>query len=218
MTDEINWAAHDPTTLAGNLRSTKLFLFTGNGVPGPLDPGLGAGTVGTGGVSSIEAGVHLMTTLFHQRLEKLGIPSFTDDYGPGTHSWPYWARDLRQSIGPVTAALSHPAAAPRTFDYTSADASYGQYGWRVTVHRAARQLSTLGGAGAGGFSLSGSGTASVTTAPLFRRHARYAIAVTDAGQGTRRFTRTVGRSRRLQIRVSLGSIGYTSHVHISGAR
>ena len=36
-TDEINWAAHDPTTLAGNLRWTKLFMFTGNGQPGPLD-------------------------------------------------------------------------------------------------------------------------------------------------------------------------------------
>ena len=218
VTDEINWAAHDPTTLAGNLRSTKLFLFTGNGVPGPLDPGLGGGTVGTAGASSIEAGVHLMTTLFHQRLDKLGIASVYDDYGPGTHSWPYWARDLRQSIGPVTAALSHPAATPRTFDYTSAGASYSQYGWRVTMHRAARQLSTLGGAGAGGFSLSGSGSALVTTAPLFRRHTRYAIAVRDAAGGMRRFTRTVGRSRRVQIAVSLGSIGYTSHVQISVAR
>ena len=214
VTDEINWAAHDPTTLAGNLRWTKLFLFTGNGMPGPLDPALG---IGTAGASSIEAGVHLMTTLFHQRLEKLGIPSITDGYGPGTHSWPYWARDLRESIGPVTGALTHPVAAPRTFDYTSADASFGQYGWRVTMHRAARGLSTLGEAGVGGFSLSGRGDASVTTATLFRRDAQYAITVADAGGQTRRFTRTAGRSRRLHITVSLGSIGYTSHVQISVA-
>ena len=71
MTDEINWAAHDPTTLAGNLRWTKLFLFTGNGMPGPLDPTLG---IGTAGASSIEAGVHLMTTLFHQRLREARDP------------------------------------------------------------------------------------------------------------------------------------------------
>ncbi len=102
VTDRINWAAHDPTTLAGNLRSTQLFLFTGNGTPGPLDSGANAGA------SSIEAGVHLLTKMFHARLVKLGIQSFYDDYGPGTHSWPYWARDLRQSIGPVTAALTHP--------------------------------------------------------------------------------------------------------------
>ena len=106
-------------------------------------------------------------------------------------------------------------AAPRTFDYTSADASFGQYGWGVTMQRAARQLTTLGGAGAGGFSLSGSGHALVTTAPLFRRHMRYLVAVTDVGGRTQRLTRTVGRSQRLQITVSLGSIGYTSHVRFT---
>ena len=215
VTDAINWAAHDPTTLAGNLRWTKLFLFTGNGQPGPLDPTLGLGTVGA---SSIEAGVHLMTTLFHQRLERLGIPSVFDDYGPGTHSWPYWTRDLRQSIGPVTAMLTHPAAPPRTFEYTSADASYSQYGWRVTLRRAGRQFSTLAGAGPGGFTLSGSGTASVTTAPLFRRGTRYAVMVTNVGGRTERLTRTPGPDRRLRIGISLGSIGYTSHVRITEPR
>ena len=113
VTDEINWAAHDPTTLAGNLRSTKLFLFTGNGVPGPLDPGLGVGTVGTAGASSIEDGVHLMTTLFHQRLDKLGIASVYDDYGPGTHSWPILGRaTCVQSIGPGDGGAEPPRGGP----------------------------------------------------------------------------------------------------------
>ena len=35
-TNEINWAAHDPTTLADNLRGTKLLMYMGNGTPGPL--------------------------------------------------------------------------------------------------------------------------------------------------------------------------------------
>ena len=35
--EEINWAAHDPTTLAQNLRDTNLFLYTGDGLPGPYD-------------------------------------------------------------------------------------------------------------------------------------------------------------------------------------
>lgn len=218
VTDEINWAAHDPTTLAGNLRWTKLWLFTGNGAPGPLDPALGVGTVGTVGASTIEAGVHVMTTLFHQRLEKLGIPSAFDDYGPGTHSWPYWARDLRESIGPVATALAHPAAAPRTFDYTSADASYRQYGWRVTLRRSARQFSTLSVTGGSGFALTGTGTASVVTAPLFRRGVRYAILVVSVGGRTERFMQVAPRDRRLRITTSLGSIGYTSHVRITVLR
>jgi len=158
--------------------------------------------------------VHLLTTMFHARLLKLGIPSFYDDYGPGTHSWPYWARDLRQSIGPVTAALTRSAAEPRTFDYTSADTHYTQYGWVVTMHRQGRKLSTLAGAGAAGFALSGTGTATVTTAPQLGRGVRYTITVDDRG-GHRLLTRTVGASRRLQITVSLGSIGYTAHVHFT---
>ena len=215
VTDQINWAAHDPTTLAGNLRWTKLFLFTGNGMPGPLDPTPG---LGTPAASSIEAGAHFLTVSFHQRLVKLGIPSFFDDYGPGTHSWPYWARDLRQSIGPVTSALTHPAAAPRSFQYTSADASYRQYGWQVRLHRSAPQFSTLSVTGLSGFTLSGRGTASATTAPLYRRHSRYRIVVRDAGGRTRRFTLTAGGSRRLTISLSLGGAVSTAHARITVVR
>jgi diacylglycerol O-acyltransferase/trehalose O-mycolyltransferase len=34
---EVNWAAHDPTTLAANLAASNLFVFFGSGDPGPLD-------------------------------------------------------------------------------------------------------------------------------------------------------------------------------------
>ena len=36
--NEVNWAAHDPTTLADNLRATKLLMYTGNGHPGAARP------------------------------------------------------------------------------------------------------------------------------------------------------------------------------------
>ena len=92
-TQELNWAAHDPTTLAPNLRGIKLMMFTGNGQTGPLDRSP------TSLSATIESGVQVLSTLFHDRLRSLGIPSSFDDYGPGTHAWPYWNRDLRQSIG-----------------------------------------------------------------------------------------------------------------------
>jgi S-formylglutathione hydrolase FrmB len=101
--NEINWAAHDPTTLAANLRDTNLYMFSGNGTPGPLD----SGPPNTGAMT-IEAGVHVLTTLFHRRLDTLRIPNEFIDYGPGTHAWPYWARDLRWSIGTVMAHFTHP--------------------------------------------------------------------------------------------------------------
>jgi S-formylglutathione hydrolase FrmB len=201
-TAEINWAAHDPTTLAGNLRHTRLFLYTGDGAAGPLDP---AGT----GASVIEAGVHELTRLFHQRLSSLGIRSLYDDYGPGTHSWPYWARDLRQSIGPIVKAFEHPAGVPPRFDFTAGEGSYSVYGWHVVLHRAAEQLSTLAGAGAGGFALHGSGSATVTTPPDYRAGASYVVTVRS-----RRISMTVGASGSLTIDVPLGPHVSTSRVTI----
>src|SRR6202011_5572955 len=73
LTDEINWAAHDPATLAPNLATTHLLMYTGNGLPGPFD----GGKV-NGGANIIENGVHTLTLQFHQRLDSLGIPNYLD--------------------------------------------------------------------------------------------------------------------------------------------
>jgi S-formylglutathione hydrolase FrmB len=198
VTDEINWAGHDPTTLAPNLRHTKMYLYTGNGLPGPFDNGLNPGS------DTIEGGVHVLTQFFHQRLVGLGIPSFYDDYGPGTHSWPYWARDLRESVGPMLSAMAHGIEAPRRVDFTSADSSYSVYGWKVAMHRAVQEFSTLGGAAAGGFTLAGSGSGAVTTPPLFARHARCAVTDTLGDGSVRRTVVRAGRDKRLRLSVPLG--------------
>ncbi len=195
--EEINWAAHDPTTLAENLADTRLLMFTGNGTPGPFD------TVPNPLASAIEAGVEQLTKLFHTRLEALGIPSYFDDYGPGTHSWPYWARDLRQSIDPLMHDLAHPLPAPAKVTYMAAESSYAVYGWQVRTHRKVEEFSTLSGAGKRGFSLSGSGSATVITPAVYARHRRYRISVRSMTGTTSKFE-TVGRSRRLTIQVPLG--------------
>jgi S-formylglutathione hydrolase FrmB len=197
VSEEINWAAHDPTTLAENLAHTKLLMYTGNGTPGPLDssPNLEA--------SAVEAGVEQLTQLFHERLRALRIPSVFDDYGPGTHSWPYWVRDLRQSIGSVMRDFAHPGPASSRVTYTSADLSYSVYGWRVSIARRVEEFSTLARAGRGGFSLSGSGTATVTTPPAYRRGSVHAIKV-DSRAGRTAALARAGSDRRLVIHVPLG--------------
>lgn len=195
--EEINWAAHDPTTLAENLADTRLLMFTGNGMVGPLDTG--PNPLG----SAIEAGVEQLTKLFHARLQALGIASYFDDYGPGTHSWPYWARDLRQSIGPLMKDFAHPLPAPAKVTYTAAEPSYSIYGWQIKMYRAVEEFSTLTGAVRHGFSLSGSGSATVITPARYRRQRRYRIIVKSmTGMTTR--VETAGRNRRLTIRVPLG--------------
>ena len=97
-----NWEAHDPYVQAPNLRGMTVEIDTGNGSPGPLDSN-------QFNFDPVEQQVHEMSLLMHQRLVALGIPHIWDDYGPGTHSWPYWQRDLSQALPSILGTLSAPA-------------------------------------------------------------------------------------------------------------
>ena len=182
LTDEINWAAHDPTTLAENLADTNILLFNGNGLPGPLNP---SPVTDPGSLESypgpglIEGAVDFDTTLFHNRLETLGISSWWDDYGDGTHSWPYWTRDLQQSISAVMADFAHPLPNPSEVTYTTASADYSVYGWQVSMHRTAEEFSTLEGADALGFELAGSGSGLVVTPAIYTPGGTYDVTIAE---------------------------------------
>jgi diacylglycerol O-acyltransferase / trehalose O-mycolyltransferase len=219
VTNEVNWAAHDPATLAENLRATRLYLYTGNGQPGPLDsvgPVDIPGYLPSGG---IEALVHQDTIYFHNRLEALGIPSYFNDYGPGTHTWGYWARDLRWSMPQLMHDFKHPARRPRRITYTSADDSYAVYGWSVHTHRDAREFSTLARAGCRGFTLSGSGSASVRTPACLAPDARYRVGLAGDNVDSKLNARA-SRNGRLRIDVPLGPSNpyqqYTAAADVAG--
>ena len=194
----INWAAHDPATLAENLRETRLYMYWGNGQTGPLDSGSG-----NSAASFIEDLVWADNNAFQQRLDALGIPGYFDDYGPGTDSWPYWERDLGSSITRVAADLAHPWGAPKSVTYTSGDDSYSVYGWTVVMHRSARELSTLANADNRGLELSGSGSATVTTAPVFIPNQSYQI-VEFGPHVERAVAFNAGPNGRLRFEVPLG--------------
>jgi S-formylglutathione hydrolase FrmB len=87
--DDANWRAHDPVELAARLRGTGLFISSGTtGLPGPLDD---LSTIAGG---PIELPVGLTNIEFRNRLEELNIPVTAHLYALGTHSWPYWRREL----------------------------------------------------------------------------------------------------------------------------
>ena len=73
--DAARWKAHNPRDLAARLRGTRLFVSSGTGRPGPLDP-RGAS------IDQIEPIVLRETGAFVVRLRALGIPARVDLYGP----------------------------------------------------------------------------------------------------------------------------------------
>jgi S-formylglutathione hydrolase FrmB len=197
--DGINWAAHDPATLAENLRWTKIYMYWGNGMDGPFDqPG------SAGGANGIEELINYDNQDFQARIQSLGIAAYFDAYGNGTHSWPYWKRDLQWSIGAIMSDFAHPAPPPTPFTYTSADDSYSVYGFSVAMHRTAREFSTLENASKRGFALAGSGSGTLVTPAAYRPGARYRVTLSGDQVKAHSVTLRASRAGRLTIQVALG--------------
>lgn len=85
------WAAHNPYDLAKRLRGTPVYLSTGNGQPGPLDPP-------DAQPDWLEQLLGEQTVALAERLRAVKVPLWTDFYGPGRHTWPYWERALHRSF------------------------------------------------------------------------------------------------------------------------
>jgi diacylglycerol O-acyltransferase / trehalose O-mycolyltransferase len=86
----IVWQAHDPYHLAGRLRHLALYVSCGDGNPGPLDP---SGSP----ADPDEQLVHALNQSLTTRLKHVNADVVTSFY-PGTHSWPYWERELHRSL------------------------------------------------------------------------------------------------------------------------
>jgi hypothetical protein len=161
----------------------------------------------------IEQQVHSMSETFHERLLALRIDHLYDDYGPGTHSWAYWQRDLREALPMMMRTFKHPSPAPRRFTYTSAENRYRVYGWRVSLDRPKQEFSTLARAGRHGFELTGRGEAMVRTAGLYRPRSRHEVTV----DGDRKTVLRADRAGRLEIEFLLSrSEPATARVTIAG--
>jgi S-formylglutathione hydrolase FrmB len=214
VTNGINWAAHDPASIAENLRWTRMYMYWGNGLAGPLDPNPVSPLTGS---SEIEGAVAQSNADFQKRLNALGIPAYFKPYGNGTHTWPYWTRDLQWSIDRIMSDFAHPQPNPSQFTYTSGDDAYAVYGWSVTMHRSARELSTFGGTRCGDFSLTGSGSGTVTTPACLKRGARYLVTMTGPNADSSAVV-VAGSNRRLVLNVPLGPAGGTSTTYVTVER
>jgi S-formylglutathione hydrolase FrmB len=212
VSDEINWQGHDPARLIGNLRGIGLWLATGNGDPGRYDDPV-TNPTSTGGAAAVESLTHTSTELFVGHLRHAHVPFHLYDYGNGTHSWPYWARDLRRFVTPLMHRFDASPAARRAVHYKTIQPRWSEFGWRVRWHRQQRlAFSVLSHATAHGFRLTGSGRAIVHTPRAYRPGAYERVIV-----GSRSSHGRVGRGGRLRIVVPLGSATHRIRVRIEAS-
>jgi diacylglycerol O-acyltransferase/trehalose O-mycolyltransferase len=97
-TDAAVWRAHNPYDLAAQLKAIPIFVSAGNGRPGPLDKPDAA-------VDEIEQSIGAENEALASRLREVGAEAQIDLYGPGTHNWVYWQRELHKAWPMITASL-----------------------------------------------------------------------------------------------------------------
>jgi hypothetical protein len=174
-TQEVRWHGHNPTDLANNLRSLDLQVRSANGVPAP---GIGENPASADTVSCVvEGGVYMASVDMHNELGKLRIPHLWKDYGPGCHTVANFTRELSDTFQVFGKVLADPPPPPKQFDYESIKTSFDVWGWHVSADpMRALEFMQMDRVSPRGLTLTGSGTTTVTTPPLFRGAKRVKLA------------------------------------------
>lgn len=176
------WHDNDPTYEAANLAGTRLWVASGDGLPGALDNPLLVALLGASKVGAIERTVDDMSHHLVGALQSAGLGAevTTDFYGAGLHEWAYWQQDLRSFLAwwrPPAAGPGAPRPAPvsvhrpATFSFRTARAASAAWGWSfghrsglaIPTLNTAEEFVYLSGVSAGGLRAAGHGTLSVAT-------------------------------------------------------
>jgi len=193
---EVRWRGHSPADLATNLRSVKLWLTTGMGVPGGPAP-----DDGDPGGLFIEAGVFSMNQAFDLTLTQDGIPHTYRPYPMGGHNWWHWQNDLHQAWPDILATFASATPPPASFNYRSMEPSFDVWGWHVVANRKVTEFLTMSSVSKAGMTLTGSGTVDLVSPPAYAPGQTYHISV--AGRGPA-LTAVAGTDSRLRFAVPLG--------------
>jgi S-formylglutathione hydrolase FrmB len=152
-------AGHDPVALAGNLRHTRMFLITGDGIPDPaVEPPSNPQSVVTGSIGETDLRFHSEDLAVALRAAGADV---TLTVLRGIHDHPYWTDHLRRLL--VWDPFKPVVERPREWTYqTVADRGRA---WDVTYRFAAHPevVQTLRATGAG-YSAAGAGTVELCAA------------------------------------------------------
>jgi S-formylglutathione hydrolase FrmB len=190
----MGWLGHDPVNLVPSLQGLSLYMTSANGTPCPdmtsPDPFLEyAESVVDGMTHSLDQAMTAAQVRHDADYASCGIHLFSNS-NAGLRA--FWPRMLH-------AFGSNPAGA---FDYRTGDASASVYGWAFAADPArAPEFLDVRGASAGGVTLTGSGSTTVTTAPFF--HPGDWISV--EGTGACSVAARADASGRISFTVDLGA-------------
>ncbi|WP_255661962.1 alpha/beta hydrolase [Nocardia spumae] len=96
------WRRNDATDQVELLRGLPVYVWSGNGLPGPLDLPNGIGN--TANAMGLEAMASAAAGMFGERAAAAGIGARVE-IGNGTHTWPYWQRALATARPMILDAL-----------------------------------------------------------------------------------------------------------------
>lgn len=164
-TQAVRWHGHNPTDLAENLRGVDLQLFTGNGVLGTRE----TSDLSEAGGCGLESGIIRPESLsLHDTLLSLGIPHAWHDLPWGCHTPALFEAETSQTIQRFEELFAQPPASPATFDYRSIEPAFTVWGWSVKADpNRALEFLDLHDVSDNGLTITGSGTTTMITPPLF---------------------------------------------------
>jgi S-formylglutathione hydrolase FrmB len=165
VTEEIHWRDNDPVDLARNLAGVSLYIGFGNGIP--CDPARDLPRlveIYPVGELAAPAGED-----FVRALEREQIPHTVDRLSCGMHDWPYFSEQMRHLWPQLEGVFANgDSTAPASFDFKRAAPEFSIWGWTFSADaRRAAEFLDVAEASCAGLKLTGSGTASITTAPCF---------------------------------------------------
>lgn len=170
----------NPFYLASNLHGVDLWLSSGDGGDG------------------VEDYIRRMNEWFIGALEEAGIP-YTNTFRPGTHSAPFWVKDLEALVPWVMNRFADPPDPPEAFSYRGMSENLEAWGWSFDGNKDVKEFTYVDGISPDGFTISGSGNVDVETAALYLPGETYRITGLDEPLQVE-----VGPDGRLRFAVDLG--------------
>lgn len=166
VTDEIGVRDNMPEDLALGLSNTLVYVSAGDGTP--IDEEQRNLAAEHPDYAVIEPLLRNQANTFTASLARLGLPHVYEPTS-GAHWWETFRVGLRSFLGLLWSDGFQDRGEVEAFDYSTARPYFDGWEWSFRIEDAAgRSFTTVRRASRDGFTISGRGRATVTTAPFFR--------------------------------------------------